>query len=247
MKTPKIVDAVGHIDEEFINEATKETKAKKNVWVKWCSMAACFFLVMVAVFGIPKLDSYLEPSLAPQDAQPPYAVTVSYVGWSDNPLIAEGALNKDKLSDTTEKHFPVYKMETVEELEAFKTTYGEVFDLNQGDEDRPSFMESITRAQYNENEAFFEDHSLLIVYVADDAKSFGFGLRQILPKGNSICVEVAQNPYPEEFTEEKRGWFITVAISDEEMANYTDFDAVYGKVEEIKTGCRGRRSKKVWI
>ena len=83
--------------------------------------------------------------------------------------------------------------------------------------------------------------------MADDAKSFGFGVRQILPKGNSICVEVAQNPYPEEFTEEKRGWFITVAISDEEMANYTDFDAVYGKVEEVKTGCRGRRSNKVWI
>lgn len=48
MKTPRIVKSVGHIDDDLINDAVKSEKSsKKNVWIKWTSLAACFAVVLI--------------------------------------------------------------------------------------------------------------------------------------------------------------------------------------------------------
>ena len=48
MKTPRIVNAIGHIDDDLINDAVKSEKSsKKNVWIKWTSLAACFAVVLI--------------------------------------------------------------------------------------------------------------------------------------------------------------------------------------------------------
>lgn len=48
MKTPRIVKSVGHIDEELINDAEKSEKSsRKNVWIKWTSLAACFAVILI--------------------------------------------------------------------------------------------------------------------------------------------------------------------------------------------------------
>lgn len=48
MKTPRIVNSVGHIDDDLINDAVKSKKSsKKNVWIKWTSLAACFAVVLI--------------------------------------------------------------------------------------------------------------------------------------------------------------------------------------------------------
>ena len=55
MKTPRIANAISHIDEELINNAVKTQKtAKKTVWIKWSSFAACFtILLIVAAVAVP--------------------------------------------------------------------------------------------------------------------------------------------------------------------------------------------------
>lgn len=57
MKTPRIVKAVGHIDDDLINSATKSKKvAKKNIWIKWTSLAASFVaIIIVAAVAVPTL------------------------------------------------------------------------------------------------------------------------------------------------------------------------------------------------
>ncbi len=56
MKTPKIVNAIGHIDDELVCGAVAENKKKNNTWVKWGSLAACFTVLAVAgAVVIPKL------------------------------------------------------------------------------------------------------------------------------------------------------------------------------------------------
>lgn len=57
MKTPRIVNAIGHIDDDLINSATKSKKvAKKNIWIKWTSLAASFaVIVIVAAVAVPTL------------------------------------------------------------------------------------------------------------------------------------------------------------------------------------------------
>ena len=57
MKTPRIANAISHIDEELISNAVKTQKtAKKAVWIKWSSFAACFtILLIVAAVAVPTL------------------------------------------------------------------------------------------------------------------------------------------------------------------------------------------------
>ena len=57
MKTPRIVNAIGHIDDDLINSATKSKKvAKKNIWIKWMSLAASFaVIIIVAAVAVPTL------------------------------------------------------------------------------------------------------------------------------------------------------------------------------------------------
>ena len=49
MKTPRIVNAVGHIDDDLVSGATRAKATKKNVWLKWGSIAACFAVMLMAV------------------------------------------------------------------------------------------------------------------------------------------------------------------------------------------------------
>ncbi len=57
MKTHRIVNAIGHIDDDLINSATKSKKvAKKNIWIKWTSLAASFaVIIIVAAVAVPTL------------------------------------------------------------------------------------------------------------------------------------------------------------------------------------------------
>lgn len=50
MKVPRIVDCVGHIDDDLICEAAGGLKpSRRNAWLKWVSVAACFAVVLAAV------------------------------------------------------------------------------------------------------------------------------------------------------------------------------------------------------
>ena len=49
MKTPRIANAVGLIDEDLVIGATNSTKTvNKNNWLKWSSIAACFAILLAA-------------------------------------------------------------------------------------------------------------------------------------------------------------------------------------------------------
>ena len=57
MKTPRIVNAIGHIDDDLINSAIKSKKvAKKNIWIKWTSLVASFAIIIIVVaVAVPTL------------------------------------------------------------------------------------------------------------------------------------------------------------------------------------------------
>ena len=57
MKIPRIVNAIGHIDDDLINSVTKSKKvAKRNIGIKWISLAACFVvIIIVAAVAVPTL------------------------------------------------------------------------------------------------------------------------------------------------------------------------------------------------
>ncbi len=61
MKTPRIANAIGHIDDDLVSGAVGSKKKKKNVWVKWGSLAACFAVLVIA--GAAVLPSRLEGNI----------------------------------------------------------------------------------------------------------------------------------------------------------------------------------------
>ena len=62
MKTPRIVNAVGHIDDDLVSGATRAKTVKKNAWLKWGSIAACFaIMLMSAVVAVPMMFGGDDP------------------------------------------------------------------------------------------------------------------------------------------------------------------------------------------
>lgn len=59
MKTPRIINSVGHIDDDLITAATENKKKSKfSPWLKWGSIATCFAVIVIA--GAAFLPSLLK-------------------------------------------------------------------------------------------------------------------------------------------------------------------------------------------
>ena len=53
MKKENLYEAIGDINENYVNDAHMTAKKKsRSVWVKWVAMAACLCLVVIGAFSI---------------------------------------------------------------------------------------------------------------------------------------------------------------------------------------------------
>ena len=78
MKTPRIVNAVGHIDDDLVSGATRAKAVKKNAWLKWGSIAACFaIMLMSAVVAVPMMFGGDDP-VPPIDNEYQYEIGYFY-------------------------------------------------------------------------------------------------------------------------------------------------------------------------
>jgi hypothetical protein len=160
-----------------------------------------------------------------------YGSTVAYAGWSDDPIIADGAMNKELLKSKSSNHLPIFKFDTLDELEQFKSKYENVFAMNYGYNNELSFNEALAKAQWDK-EGFFKDNSLLAVYVPANSGSLKFALHNIEVTYESVCVYVEQTNRPEIFTEDMAGWFVLVEIADDEIRNCYAYDAIFVNSEK---------------
>ncbi|MBE6884933.1 MAG: hypothetical protein E7487_10040 [Ruminococcaceae bacterium] len=74
MKIPRIVHAIGHIDDDLVS-ASAENKKKKPHWLKWSSLAACFALLVIA-------GAFILPSLLSGDLLSSIAADARYKNFS---------------------------------------------------------------------------------------------------------------------------------------------------------------------
>ena len=82
MKSERILDAVGGINEEAVRDAKAYKKAKPKGWVKWSAMAACLCLVIATVAVVPNLIS--QPAETPQDTTEPGSDSTGPAGLTVN-------------------------------------------------------------------------------------------------------------------------------------------------------------------
>lgn len=150
-----------------------------------------------------------------------FDIAVSYANWTEANEIYFGALNKDKMAISSVQHLPIYKFDTLQDFKQFKLTFAEVLTMDYGYDEVPSFN-NVT-AKYDN--IFFEENSLILVYVGANSGTYRFGVNSVFCDGTSFCIHVEQTNNPEAVTDDMAGWFVTVAVPDSMVANCTEFDA----------------------
>ncbi|MBE6541008.1 MAG: hypothetical protein E7672_00970 [Ruminococcaceae bacterium] len=71
MKNEKLFEIIGDINEKHIKEARMEKKVKKNVRIKWGSLAACFAVIFIAVIVAINMLFDNEKIITPENVIPP--------------------------------------------------------------------------------------------------------------------------------------------------------------------------------
>ena len=219
MKNEKLFEAIGDINECYVHEARATSKKARLVWSKYAAMAACLCLVIAVAISLPNLLAAYAP-------EPPYAYTMAFAGRPNDLGFYGDALNKDLLQSDQSTHLPVFMMDTLEDLKQFKSRYGTVFNLQQGFENILSFEGALAKAQFD-REGFFEEYTLLVVFVPANSSTYRFGIKNITATDTSIRIDVEQTNDPEAVTGDAAGWFVLVQVADEEVRNYYSFDAVF--------------------
>ena len=138
MKTSRIANAVGHIDDDLISGANREIIVKKSAWLKWGSIAACFaIMIMAAVIAMPMMFGGDDPVVPPDngpDTECQYEIVYfyqinegAYSTYVGGKVIAEDKLG-NKISDVNlTAGWKNDKGEWESETEALR---GEVYTIN---------------------------------------------------------------------------------------------------------------------
>ena len=185
---------------------------------------------VVGVFSSRPMDyyeTYLQEltelfwSGVPNAENPIIETTLSYANWSEGSTIYVGGLNRNKMYISIVQHLPIYKFDTLQELERFKEHYGQYHTMDRGYDEVPSFNEVTA----NYNEAFFADHSLVLVYVGANNSTHRFGVHGIINNDSVFYVQIRETTGAEAVDTAMAGWFITLAVPDEQIKNCTLFDA----------------------
>ena len=180
------------------------------------TVAIAFGLALSMLLGgcVPDFHNPIDPA---------YGNTIAYVGWTDDERIYENALNKDILQGRDGVHLPVYKMDTLEEFEQFKSDYSDVFTMNQGRDRYLSFDDTVARVQWN-TEAFYKDYTMLAVYIPAMDGTLRFHVADVQTKNERFDIYVGQG-HADLVSDEMAGWLIMMEVKDEEMQEYKYFNA----------------------
>lgn len=183
-------------------------------------MKKIIVLILAIVFVIG-LVIYGEKLVTSRKTLTDSDTTISYANWSDDSRIYNSALNADKLDIRDSGNLPIYKFDTKDDLDQFKSNFGDILTMNYGYGTEPSFND--VSSKYDEE--FFKENTLMLVYVTASSGSYRFGVKKVFCNGKSYCINIEQINNPSAYTCDMAGWFITVAEKDSKIANCTEFDA----------------------
>lgn len=157
-----------------------------------------------------------SPAPEPQDnilTEPECSFVSVYANWSDSDLIYTRSLNRDTMAISSVRHLPVYRLDTREDVDSFYHTFAPLYEMD-------GFLE-VTGA-YRED--FFNDNSLILIYVSSGSGSYRFGVSEIKGDRETFNVVIEQLNFPEVVTDDMAGWFIIVEVEDHAL-NHRTIDA----------------------
>ena len=156
----------------------------------------------------------------PEDA---FIINVAYAGWSDESEIYTRALNTQKMAQSSQKHLPIYRLDTLADVEAFRSTFENYLAFEYGFDEVKSFNDTV---EMFADETYLNAYSLMVIYVSANSGTYRYGVESIYCDGESFTVSVEELKHPTEVTTDLAGWYIIIAVPDSMIANCTEFDAI---------------------
>lgn len=150
------------------------------------------------------------------------AITTAYANWSENSLIYTEALNKDMLSAGNRNGLPMYRIDNEADEEAFKKTFENVF----GFDSKYDEVGTVNTLLNKYDNKFYENGSLVLVYVTAGSGSYRYSIDKIMIKDNNFFVCVKNTVNPELITADMAGWLIAVQVNDSFLDNSDEFNAI---------------------
>ena len=200
-----------------VTKLKKASSVLSNAMQKYESENGSFCQVPLALDG-----SKVDAIEFVRDYMNVFDASVSWANWSDDPKIRELALNKDTFELSSARHIPIYKCNTLEELNEFKTTFSGTFTMDGTRDEVPSFEE--VTADYTED--FFIENTLLLVYVEANSCTPRFGVDSVSKENGTLSVHVKYTYTPEEGDSAMAGWLFTIPVNNDQIQDCTNFDAV---------------------
>lgn len=201
---------------------------KPKLWI--CIAAAVLILAVGTVLVTDPMDKpnaedapeWIPIQMDDMTPEGIFDVIQSWAGWSGEGAVW-GGLNADKLQYSNIQRLPIYKFDTRQELDNFMGLTGKFLTMNDSSKGVPSFYG--TAARYDE--AFFADYTLILVYVpsGNSGRTFRVSSTEINNYTETFVVEIQETASSQVKEPKQSGWFITMGISDSDIAGCTKFDA----------------------
>lgn len=174
-------------------------------------------------FTMPDVKIEMDMMVVPS-AENNWDEGTAWAGYGGSDEFYFGALNRDKFSISSIKHLPIYKFDSLAELEQFKTSFANDFTFDQSYDEIQSFND----ATQNFDDAFFSEYSLFLVYVSANSGSLRFGVNSVYNDGKDFCIYIEQLNDPENVTDDMAGWFILLPQLKSAVEGCSTFDARMG-------------------
>lgn len=152
-----------------------------------------------------------------------FSIFTAYAGWSESDEIYTRALNTEKMAQSSQKHLPIYRLDTLADVEAFRSTFENYLAFEYGFDEVKSFNDTVETFA---DETYLKAHSLIVVYVQANSGTYRYGVESIFCDGENFTVEVEELKHPEAVTADLAGWFIVIVVPDSMVNNCTAFDAI---------------------
>lgn len=163
----------------------------------------------------------------PTTSEQVYDVALSYANWTEDERIYTNSLNIGGMQTNNLLHLPIYKFDTLNDLEQFKVAFGEILTMDASWDEVPSFNDATQ--QYDK--VFFDEYTLILVYVPADNSTHRFGLSSIGLDDTQCHIHLEETTGAEDVDTAMAGYFLTVALPDRYIAQCRAFDATITIVE----------------
>ncbi|MBQ8869136.1 MAG: hypothetical protein IJ027_05400 [Oscillospiraceae bacterium] len=152
---------------------------------------------------------------------------ISYANYTTKSWIYESALNISKMYQDSQKHLPIYKFESRDELEQFKASAGGSLSISESYDN----IQSLNDATAEYGAEFFKDNALILTYLSSTSSTWRYGVKEIYNDGKNFKLTIMRSDSSETGDSAMCGWYVTTEVKKVEIKNCTSFDAVCNDID----------------